>query len=572
MKIPMAKRQVRHPTRGRAVRMPAFPQAAQWEGREIAKLGRTLSRLGGTLGTLALCAQKLSTDNEVADADLEFIKHMGEEEVKIRLKPAMTWGDEYDKSAQHWITNKAFNTEAARRRSHQRWNRRVTLEKTRLTIAGAQETHRYYRSTLEGKMVAFIDDGQPEKFDEYLQDGFEAGALFEEQGPKGFEYAETSLVSYWKHRAKLYTERKVAIEGIVVAGGGSEESVKEAIAYLGRIKDITAKELKALVKEALIVGKRMRTDATAASEVAQRAAVDNLFGRLTDPKDNPVTYREVVESNSFANLTEKETWTKIAEGMGDPEPETDWKEHNDLVMKLFDYWLGKDVSEAEETYLKTKIASARYAEKYIDDNALANINLLLGQSIDVNHLGGLKRGFEEIENIGKVSWPLGKWFVSGFEARHISQKEAEKIAQARNALISWFVNDRIGRKKETSEEDISVRARQLITSTKESKPEFIQRMGLAQPPFIRNEDGTISTHKMAWGSDSEGYYAFPTIVSRDGRLVELSKKEADDYAHETGELIRFDTKEEAESYAAGSWKGLSGLSEAELLERVRGGR
>jgi len=73
-------------------------------------------------------------------------------------------------------------------------------------------------------------------------------------------------------------------------------------------------------------------------------------------------------------------------------------------------------------------------------------------------------------------------------------------------------------------------------------------------PIKENDDGTVSTHKMAWGEDDQGFYAFPTIVRKGDELVELAPKEADDYAHETGELKRFDTQEEAESYAAGSYK------------------
>ena len=460
--------------------MPAFPQAAQWEGREIGRLGRTLSRLGGNLANLALRAQKLSINNEIADADVEFTKYMEGEEPKMRLKTPLTWGDEYEKTAQNWITNRTFNTEAARKESHQRWDKRIAIEKSRLTISGLQQVASNYIGTLESKMVSFIDSAQPEKFEAHLQSGLDAGVLVEKQGEKGFEYPETRLMDYWKSRAAVYTSRKVAIESIL--GTGEEGAEKEAVKFIKRLKQLSPKEKAALVSEIEIVAKRLRTDATTVSETVQRASVDDLFKRLADPGDNPVTYREVKESNSFANLTEQETWAKIAEGMGEPEPKTNWKKHNDLVMKLFDYWLGKDESEGENTYLKTRIASARYDEKYIDDNALANINLLLGQSIDVNHLGGLKRGFEEIENIGKVSWPIGnRWFWSGFEARRISQKEAEKIAQARNSLVSWLVNDRIGRKKEASEEDISIRARQLITSTKEnllelSEEELLERI------------------------------------------------------------------------------------------------
>lgn len=71
---------------------------------------------------------------------------------------------------------------------------------------------------------------------------------------------------------------------------------------------------------------------------------------------------------------------------------------------------------------------------------------------------------------------------------------------------------------------------------------------------IQNSDRTISTHKMAWGSDQKGFYAFPTIIEENGQLRELPMREADLYAHKTGKIKRFATQKEAEDYAAGSWK------------------
>ena len=91
-------------------------------------------------------------------------------------------------------------------------------------------------------------------------------------------------------------------------------------------------------------------------------------------------------------------------------------------------------------------------------------------------------------------------------------------------------------------------------ATKVRKLNFVERMTRPGAPVIQNPDGTVSTHKMAWGQDKQGYYAFPTIIERNGGLKELPPKDADRYAHRTGELKRFRTRGEAEKYAAGSWK------------------
>jgi len=46
------------------------------------------------------------------------------------------------------------------------------------------------------------------------------------------------------------------------------------------------------------------------------------------------------------------------------------------------------------------------------------------------------------------------------------------------------------------------------------EPEFVDRINNPEKyPFIRNKDGSISTHRMAAEVDEKGnWYAFPTIV------------------------------------------------------------
>jgi hypothetical protein len=71
---------------------------------------------------------------------------------------------------------------------------------------------------------------------------------------------------------------------------------------------------------------------------------------------------------------------------------------------------------------------------------------------------------------------------------------------------------------------------------------------------IQNEDDTQSTHKMMSWSDDNGFYAAPTIVEKNGKLIQLSEEEAQEYAYKTGELKQFKTDKEAQEYARNGYK------------------
>lgn len=90
------------------------------------------------------------------------------------------------------------------------------------------------------------------------------------------------------------------------------------------------------------------------------------------------------------------------------------------------------------------------------------------------------------------------------------------------------------------------------------QPEFIDRINNPQNyPFIRNDDGSISTHKMAAEVDENGnWYAFPTIVMLpSGELYEFNKpQQAMDYALRTGNFLLMKDKEAAIKYAEGGYK------------------
>ena len=60
-----------------------------------------------------------------------------------------------------------------------------------------------------------------------------------------------------------------------------------------------------------------------------------------------------------------------------------------------------------------------------------------------------------------------------------------------------------------------------------------------------------STHLMAWGEGDGKYFAYPTLFQDEkGIWSEGGFKEA----KQSGEVYTFDTAEEAERFAAGSWK------------------
>ena len=89
------------------------------------------------------------------------------------------------------------------------------------------------------------------------------------------------------------------------------------------------------------------------------------------------------------------------------------------------------------------------------------------------------------------------------------------------------------------------------TLDKNSDKNFVQRiLNPENHGVLKNEDGSHSTHSMAWGQAGEGkYIVFPTVVSKDGGLKRLSDREAFKHAAENKEAIVFDNPEEAEWFS-----------------------
>lgn len=95
-----------------------------------------------------------------------------------------------------------------------------------------------------------------------------------------------------------------------------------------------------------------------------------------------------------------------------------------------------------------------------------------------------------------------------------------------------------------------------------SKLEFEQRiLNPSKYPEIKNDDGTISTHEMAWAGTDDGYYAYPTIVNIGGKLTRLPDDLAWQYALENNEFRKFSTPEDAAEYADGGYKKFFGKGE-----------
>lgn len=89
---------------------------------------------------------------------------------------------------------------------------------------------------------------------------------------------------------------------------------------------------------------------------------------------------------------------------------------------------------------------------------------------------------------------------------------------------------------------------------------FVQRMYNPEKS-IANPDGSFSTHKMASAEVDGKYIAFPTIVEKNGKLVELPVNEAIDYALANNEYAQFGAAKDAEWWASGGYKKGTPLEE-----------
>ena len=66
---------------------------------------------------------------------------------------------------------------------------------------------------------------------------------------------------------------------------------------------------------------------------------------------------------------------------------------------------------------------------------------------------------------------------------------------------------------------------------------------------LTNEDGSLSTHSMAWGEANGKYRVFPTVMKYANGLKRFESKAAWRLAIELGNYIEFDTAEEADRFS-----------------------
>jgi len=73
----------------------------------------------------------------------------------------------------------------------------------------------------------------------------------------------------------------------------------------------------------------------------------------------------------------------------------------------------------------------------------------------------------------------------------------------------------------------------------------------ADYPVIENEDGSKSTHRLAWSSGNKGEgYVYPTIIQdENGQLKELTDDEAWEYANKTNTLMEIPSQRLADYYS-----------------------
>ena len=80
---------------------------------------------------------------------------------------------------------------------------------------------------------------------------------------------------------------------------------------------------------------------------------------------------------------------------------------------------------------------------------------------------------------------------------------------------------------------------------------FVKRiLNKQNSPVLQNDDGTTSTHSMAWGSADGKYYVYPTVLlGKDGKLKRYDDSEAWNHVMKTGNFIEFNSPEDADWFS-----------------------
>jgi len=80
---------------------------------------------------------------------------------------------------------------------------------------------------------------------------------------------------------------------------------------------------------------------------------------------------------------------------------------------------------------------------------------------------------------------------------------------------------------------------------------FVQRiLHKDKYPTLKNEDGSSSTHSMAWSEVDGKYIVYPTVLYGGGdKMKRFGDKEAVPLAMESGNYIEFDNPEQADWFS-----------------------
>lgn len=437
-KIRIPRQKGKSPTRAGAVRMPAHPNVAGWEGTQIKRMGRTLSSLGGELGTLALNVQALAIREEANQAVVEDTNALKDYGDKLRAEghAPLGWGDAVDKKFTEISTNRKFNTKAAKKRYDDWATKYRNSIVSRATIGGMAQAQANYKGNLSATMIALVDDGQTDEFFEHLDFGLSLKAITEDETLK---------------RKKSAVELE-AMNTLMAKG------LDAAISHL-RTQDrvsLNAVEQSKLIGSLTRAAKRLDKQAEKYTEEMKQAKVVELFGKLDG---NNLEETEVEANSELLELTELAAWKKIQGGQGETlAEETDWKKYLDLEMKLFAHWNGNSRAKDDKLYIHTEMAKAHYADRYIDEKSWAELQKYLTTKIPAKYLGSLSTAFEQIVDVSKAG--ALQWWQGPAMHLFLSGDEAKGAAMARRALFEW-VMEQAGRNKDLHPDDVLTEARKL---------------------------------------------------------------------------------------------------------------
>lgn len=117
-------------------------------------------------------------------------------------------------------------------------------------------------------------------------------------------------------------------------------------------------------------------------------------------------------------------------------------------------------------------------------------------------------------------------------------------------------------------ESYLARRKELSSDKAKSVTNFESRI---QDPskYIDRGNNNFSTHYMTSFEADGKYFAAPSIVEIDGKLVELKGKEILDYAMKTGEYKEFSSDAKAKEYAEGGYKVGTPMESFEYLGRKK---